>query len=985
MVSITVCWLFLLICATYDSVNGNVFGDDGIFPCRCAGNDTCDKQTGECPATGCADGWFGPGCQIGDVMKDAERIFQSTDNGSHIAQLAIDGNYSTFSKTHSMRMPQWGALLRDKYVINSIIVYNNERCISNENSCPKLSGYRLVIKNRTTQKSENCMKIPDSFIYDKTFTCFRPLVGDNVVLKYIHFEKEKIEIAEIEAIGYKYIPIDTCPTNRTKKIGCLTDCRCKNPIEICDYYGRCNSGCRDHYTGYSCLEELRVRHAPVVRNIAQTTAIIEWEPYIGSMIDSVNGSILEPMNYTVRVNGSEYKGVQSPHQITDLRPNRIYQVNVTVNATLQSGLIKQGTYSPNIHFKTQCEESRQPDIISTSDLGRRKKDKKIIVLFSWRDVFVCDEKVKSYRVKWRYIGDIADEVKKVYANNTKLALKPMKNYTIQVQIIRKPRIIEGAQYFYQINGTAKIYGPKSHWKLIASISGCLMMAMIIFIVLGVVCGKRESRVDAVSRSDETTEQDTGIELISRTVSCEDGTPIHSLLNYVKLHARKDNQLFKEEFNNFQRVYGVVSAVANENPDKNRYPTVVPYEGNRVVLKDTSEYINASRIQGFKQGDHFIVCQGPLPSTVNDMWRMIWQENCQLIIMLTDLTEGVPPQDMCYQYWPSEGSHTYGDVTVTWFNTKIQNDLTTYVLKVDKDGNCRQVELKQLHRWSENEVPNRSCSVVKLIRSIQPYLAKAPIVVHCNSGAGRSGTFIALDMLLKQASRTERVDVGGTITKLREQRPEMVQTLEQYVFLHLALLEEYVVKDCAIPTDQFLKEYQKITTAGTTKDSVDSKLQDQFQIIDLMRPVSNREKCAVALNPMNSFKNRSPLILPADCHRVPLVAALQTQTDDRSDYINATFVRTPILQGNDAIIVTQMPMNETVSDFWRMIKDRSCNCIVMLNQLVEGQSDPYWPTSGQVESYGDIQIAVSIQTEVEKGIVVRDIQLSSNISGAQDIL
>ena len=61
---------------------------------------------------------------------------------------------------------------------------------------------------------------------------------------------------------------------------------------------------------------------------------------------------------------------------------------------------------------------------------------------------------------------------------------------------------------------------------------------------------------------------------------------------------------------------------------------------------------------------FTCTPAPLPNTVIDFWRLVWQEKCPSIVMLTNLVEGGKVK--CLQYWPDSDSKNYGpfEVTVT---------------------------------------------------------------------------------------------------------------------------------------------------------------------------------------------------------------------------------------------------------------------------------------------------------------------------------
>lgn len=55
---------------------------------------------------------------------------------------------------------------------------------------------------------------------------------------------------------------------------------------------------------------------------------------------------------------------------------------------------------------------------------------------------------------------------------------------------------------------------------------------------------------------------------------------------------------------------------------------------------------------------FVLTQSPLPNTVADFWRMVWQEKCEFIFMLCEAVEpnglgllGAAVPEHCPYYWP----------------------------------------------------------------------------------------------------------------------------------------------------------------------------------------------------------------------------------------------------------------------------------------------------------------------------------------------
>lgn len=228
-----------------------------------------------------------------------------------------------------------------------------------------------------------------------------------------------------------------------------------------------------------------------------------------------------------------------------------------------------------------------------------------------------------------------------------------------------------------------------------------------------------------------------------------------------------------------------------NMKKNRVLQIIPYDFNRVILsmrrgQEFTDYINASFIDGYRQKDYFIATQGPLPHTVEDFWRMVWEWKCHSIVMLTELQER--EQDKCYQYWPTEDSATYGDYTVEMKGDTLCEtfSLRDLVLTFVPEKQTRTVRHFHFHGWPEIGIPAEGKGMIDIIASVQRQQQQSgnhPIVVHCSAGAGRTGTFIALSNILERVKAEGLLDVFQTVKSLRMQRPHMVQTVEQYDFCY----------------------------------------------------------------------------------------------------------------------------------------------------------------------------------------------------------
>lgn len=70
-----------------------------------------------------------------------------------------------------------------------------------------------------------------------------------------------------------------------------------------------------------------------------------------------------------------------------------------------------------------------------------------------------------------------------------------------------------------------------------------------------------------------------------------------------------------------------------------------------------------------------------------------------------------------------------------------------------------------------------------------YKAKnPPILVHCSAGVGRTGVAILCDILLYCADHNVDIDIPKILGHLRQQRMLMVQTVAQYKFAHMVLIQ-----------------------------------------------------------------------------------------------------------------------------------------------------------------------------------------------------
>ncbi|KAL2103488.1 hypothetical protein ACEWY4_000356 [Coilia grayii] len=265
-------------------------------------------------------------------------------------------------------------------------------------------------------------------------------------------------------------------------------------------------------------------------------------------------------------------------------------------------------------------------------------------------------------------------------------------------------------------------------------------------------------------------------------------------------ARNNNEGYLQEFealNDVGREFSTRAGELEANKCKNRYPHILPYDHCRVKLSVLyaqlhSDYINANYVPGGSSERDFICTQGPLKNTMADFWRMVWEQNVHVIVMLTSFKEN--GRVLCDQYWPPErGTGCYGDIQVTTVSRKRgpESYITTIHLRQNGHPFERSVTHYLYSSWPDVSVPSDLASFCAFTDTVRQHLDKmpriGPSIIHCSAGVGRSGTFVALLWLLQLCVRGVPPEVKAAVQDLRRHRVNMVQTLEQYIFVHKCLI------------------------------------------------------------------------------------------------------------------------------------------------------------------------------------------------------
>ncbi|XP_064778538.1 tyrosine-protein phosphatase non-receptor type 22 isoform X2 [Oncorhynchus masou masou] len=286
-----------------------------------------------------------------------------------------------------------------------------------------------------------------------------------------------------------------------------------------------------------------------------------------------------------------------------------------------------------------------------------------------------------------------------------------------------------------------------------------------------------------------------------------------------------------------KTYPTKVAEKQENVKKNRYKDIVPFDHSRVKLslttsKNDNDYINASFIKGVSGARAYIATQGPLPHTVLDFWRMLWEYNIEVIVMAC--REYEMGRKKCERYWPEKQEEPFvcDPFTIYCDSEESKGDYVSRNLRVTYRNCCRT--LRQLHyiNWPDHGVPDTIPPILELLQEMRSYQAHGdvPICIHCSAGCGRTGALCAIDYtwnLVKTQLLKEDFSIYDLVQDMRTQRPSVVQTKEQYelVYRTIKFLFEKYLQSMAPAQPSCTEEVPAAPSPPTASDSELSDLSE----------------------------------------------------------------------------------------------------------------------------------------------------------------
>jgi len=245
--------------------------------------------------------------------------------------------------------------------------------------------------------------------------------------------------------------------------------------------------------------------------------------------------------------------------------------------------------------------------------------------------------------------------------------------------------------------------------------------------------------------------------------------------------------------------------------KNRYYNVLPNEESRVKLNalvdGDGDYINANFVGCENLRRNYILTQAPLPNTMNDLWRMVWQERAPVIVCLTKLSEGEVQK--AHKYWPDDGqTMQFGKIIVYHSLTVMYSNIVVRSFSLWLEGDpLNATEVFHLHYqdWPDHGTPASTQPIRTLAYLVTTLRERAgacgPVVAHCSAGVGRAGTFVAIHMTLYQLEKMALsqpamkfpINIKEMVSKLRSQREGTVQTVDQYIFIYKVIADSINIR------------------------------------------------------------------------------------------------------------------------------------------------------------------------------------------------
>ncbi|OQV25862.1 Tyrosine-protein phosphatase non-receptor type 14 [Hypsibius exemplaris] len=242
------------------------------------------------------------------------------------------------------------------------------------------------------------------------------------------------------------------------------------------------------------------------------------------------------------------------------------------------------------------------------------------------------------------------------------------------------------------------------------------------------------------------------------------------------------------------------AILTENKHRNRYADLLPYDDTRIHLgnptrKNANGYINASDIilkcEGLER--RYIAAQEPISGatgTAEDFLCLLSQSQISVVVVLAD--------DPCVPWVPFLIGEK--EVSLEGFHLRSESisegpgfrTVCFWLYDRRSKQSRRKVWAVHYTAWTDQGIPSSVSHFCRMMQELDALRASIvdchSVTVVCRTGSGRSGMLILFDFMKVCFDHNQNVDLARVLTHMRIQRMHMVQTVSQYRFVYMALVE-----------------------------------------------------------------------------------------------------------------------------------------------------------------------------------------------------
>eukprot|EP01147_Barroeca_monosierra_P009833 gene9833-2026_t len=355
-----------------------------------------------------------------------------------------------------------------------------------------------------------------------------------------------------------------------------------------------------------------------------------------------------------------------------------------------------------------------------------------------------------------------------------------------------------------------------------------------------------------------------------------------LLRRAEQLSQNNGMGWMQEYSSFARFHSQPTRIASTEANQmlNRYCNILPYDHSRVTVQPqhsngNNDYINANFVPSYGKVA-YIATQGPVPASFNAFWQMIWEQKIEIIAMVTNEIEGGKLK--CHRYWPEDTQQQgmYGSLEVVLGPKKDKSNHITRHMLIRNHATKEERELVHFlyTAWPDHGVPNTANELLVFRKAINKECrgGMARVLVHCSAGVGRTGTYIAVDTLIRQLeAKVDPIDPCLVVTEMRKNRAFLVQTLVQYQFIFKAILE--IIAKYRHRAKKVLHQHQ---------DAQQSKEEQQFdQMQEIQDQVTAVEDDIVNLATIDEEVERE-LLKEQGIHEPSMVDARASEKIDDKD-------------------------------------------------------------------------------------------------------